>query len=156
MTDLEELKRKLAGHKQVQLDTDLVLMLIQGVEQGYAVIQTLTQDLSHWKHEAERFKEALTLAQQDFKRVNNLAIDQAQQLAARTPDTQMPRAMVSVHGTDACRKCDTGRITVYAASRWCTECLHATQAEKASRIHEDLPPFMEALKTTPLKNSDNT
>jgi hypothetical protein len=28
----------------------------------------------------------------------------------------------SVHGSDACLNCETGRITVYAKSRWCMEC----------------------------------
>ncbi len=34
--------------------------------------------------------------------------------------------------------------------------VYLVRTEKVSRIHEDLPPFIEALKTTPLKNSDNT
>ena len=36
----------------------------------------------------------------------------------------VPRGMVSVHGTDGCSNCETGRITLYAASRYCTECEH--------------------------------
>lgn len=34
------------------------------------------------------------------------------------------RPEMCVHGTDACRNCETGRITVYARHRWCVECLH--------------------------------
>jgi hypothetical protein len=32
-------------------------------------------------------------------------------------------AKYSVHGSDGCKNCETGRITVYAKSRWCLECL---------------------------------
>lgn len=28
----------------------------------------------------------------------------------------------SVHGSDDCLNCDTGRITVYAKKRWCLDC----------------------------------
>lgn len=47
------------------------------------------------------------------------------------PDNQMDyppaavhldRSMVSVHGSDGCSSCDTGRITIYAASRQCLDC----------------------------------
>ncbi len=34
------------------------------------------------------------------------------------------RNKVSVHGTDGCSRCETGRITLYAGSRICVGCQH--------------------------------
>ena len=34
----------------------------------------------------------------------------------------VPRGRVSVHGTDGCLNCETGRITIFAASRYCLDC----------------------------------
>jgi len=42
------------------------------------------------------------------------------------------RKGVSIHGSDGCRNCETGRITLYAASRWCVECENAVE-----RAHRD-------------------
>jgi hypothetical protein len=42
----------------------------------------------------------------------------------------MPRNMVSVHGTDGCMNCETGRITIYAGSRYCIGCQHRMEQQK--------------------------
>lgn len=41
-----------------------------------------------------------------------------------------PRNMVSIHGTDGCLNCETGRITIYAASRRCLDCLRTLEFRK--------------------------
>lgn len=40
------------------------------------------------------------------------------------------RSKVSIHGTDGCLNCETGRITVFAASRYCPECEALTPAKE--------------------------
>lgn len=45
----------------------------------------------------------------------------------------VPRGMVSVHGTDGCFNCETGRITLYAASRYCTECEHEAASTEGGK-----------------------
>lgn len=34
----------------------------------------------------------------------------------------VPRSEVSVYGSDACKNCETGRITLYVGSTYCIEC----------------------------------
>lgn len=38
------------------------------------------------------------------------------------------RNKISIHGSDGCKNCETGRITIYAKSRWCLGCLAKVQA----------------------------
>lgn len=49
----------------------------------------------------------------------------------------IPRGKVSVHGTDGCTNCETGRITIYAASRYCLEC--ETSAARVSQEPLSVP-----------------
>lgn len=42
------------------------------------------------------------------------------------------RNEVWVYGTDGCKNCETGRITLYAKTGWCVEC----QAKKAHAHQE--------------------
>jgi hypothetical protein len=37
---------------------------------------------------------------------------------------------LSVHGSDVCLNCKTGRITIYAKSRWCLDCQSKKQMEE--------------------------
>lgn len=41
---------------------------------------------------------------------------------ARQRDDAIGLNRVSVHGSGPCLNCDTGRVTLYAKSRWCFEC----------------------------------
>lgn len=43
-----------------------------------------------------------------------------------------PRDKVWVYGSDGCKNCETGRITLYAKSGWCVEC----QSKKSPTPHE--------------------
>jgi len=46
---------------------------------------------------------------------------------------RVDRQYVSVHGTDGCLNCETGRITTYAHSRWCVECLHEKETRRCKK-----------------------
>ncbi len=90
------------------------------------------------------------------------------------PDTQVLDILRSIakygppqgekHAGTACAFCDMGGAGYATRGDGFhdDECavkdaqVYLARTEKVSRIHEDLPPFIEALKTTPLKNSDNT
>jgi len=40
-------------------------------------------------------------------------------------NAQYDRSKVSIHGTDGCYNCETGRITLFAESRYCPKCKEA-------------------------------
>lgn len=92
----------------------------------YFIGEDDTQRSVTFPHESKNFRIHYALSDAEIESA------QLRVQTEKTSDTLMSRSTVSVHGTDACRKCDTGRVTIYAASRWCVECLHKMQTEKGS------------------------
>lgn len=93
--------------------------------------KTLTMIMKYWIGEDFSALDPVKLPFniEEFCRENDEALNEA--FNKGMMHTSVPRDRVSIHGTDDCLNCDTGRITLYAGSRWCIECQHKADAAKA-------------------------
>ena len=113
-------------------------MITMTLQDALNKARLMEESRDRWMIAASNVHNQLVFVCEILEKVRNLTRDQpclndsvVQQVrdackmfpSANTASFAVERSKVSVHGTDGCMGCDEGRITVYAASRHCSECV---------------------------------